>query len=314
MKAGLLGLLACPACGGGLVSSEPPDARGEIPAGTLSCPAGHRYAVAGSVPHFSAEKEYVRAFDFIHKSPVCRLSEGPAALSCRTLAEREFTAQTGFDPERMKWKRVLDAGCGGGRFLVHLAERGVRAVGFDLQSFVLTDCASRHPDFELVQGDLFHPPFREGSFDYIYSLGVLHHTPDPKAAFLNLVRLLRPGGKIAVWVYPKKFTTPFSDFWRPLTVRMPAGPLYAAGWAVTGLYGPLLKVPGLNRVLKRVLFRMRLPWHDDWSWRRHSFMDWYGARYQFKYSPEELRAWFREAGLSDIRALDEETSMQGTKL
>ena len=61
-----------------------------------------------------------------------------------------------------------------------------------------------HPEIAVVQGDLLRLPFAAASFDQIYSLGVLDHTPDPRQAFLALARLLKPGGRIAIWVYPRE--------------------------------------------------------------------------------------------------------------
>ncbi len=66
------------------------------------------------------------------------------------------------------------------------------------------DLTADLPAVSVVRGDLLRPPFATGTFDHIYSLGVLDHTPDPRAAFLALARLLRPGGRIAIWVYPRE--------------------------------------------------------------------------------------------------------------
>ena len=60
------------------------------------------------------------------------------------------------------------------------------------------------PASSVVRGDLLRLPFAAGRFDQIYSLGVLDHTPDPRAAFLGLARLLKPGRPDRVWVYPRE--------------------------------------------------------------------------------------------------------------
>src|SRR6185369_704667 len=52
-----------------------------------------------------------------------------------------------------------------------------------------------------VESDLRDPGVRAGAFDVVYSSGVLHHTPDPRASFARLVRLVRPGGAIVVGLY-----------------------------------------------------------------------------------------------------------------
>ena len=53
----------------------------------------------------------------------------------------------------------------------------------------------------MIQADLHRPPFALESFDFIYSIGVLHHLPDPEAAFQNLLRYLKPQGEIQIYLY-----------------------------------------------------------------------------------------------------------------
>ena len=70
---------------------------------------------------------------------------------------------------------------------------------------------------------MFKLPFAPESFDYIYSIGVLHHTPDCEQAFKGLPRLLKPGGRIAIWLYSAY--NPWyrmSDVYRKWTRRMTA--------------------------------------------------------------------------------------------
>src|SRR5262249_43594676 len=53
----------------------------------------------------------------------------------------------------------------------------------------------------LVQADVYHLPFKPGVFDFAYSIGVLHHLPDPETGFQCVVRVVRPHGSVFVWVY-----------------------------------------------------------------------------------------------------------------
>ena len=66
-------------------------------------------------------------------------------------------------------------------------------------------------------------PFPPGSFDHIYSIGVLDHTPDPRGAFLGLAALLKPGGRISVWVYPRErpAVEAIMNFHRAISTRLP---------------------------------------------------------------------------------------------
>ena len=118
-----------------------------------------------------------------------------------------FFNRTGLTPAILDGKLVLDAGCGMGRYLRIAAAGPVRhVIGMDLSRAVVAarELTAHLPGVSLVRGDLLRLPFPEQSFDIIYSLGVLDHTPDPRAAFLGLARLLKPGGRIVVWVYEKE--------------------------------------------------------------------------------------------------------------
>ena len=101
---------------------------------------------------------------------------------------------------------VLDLGCGTGQMTIFLANGKRRVVGADLTraSLALAADAARRFGAEralFVETDLRHPGLAEGRFDVVLSLGVLHHTPDPRAAFAAMVRLARPDGVIVVGLY-----------------------------------------------------------------------------------------------------------------
>lgn len=101
-------------------------------------------------------------------------------------------------------KRILDAGCGAGRHSRAARRHGAREVfAMDLSNAV--DAAFENtisdPAIHVVQGDIFHPPFRKASFDLIYSLWALPHTHNPPQGFHALVPCLNPNGSIVVYLY-----------------------------------------------------------------------------------------------------------------
>ncbi len=100
---------------------------------------------------------------------------------------------------------ALDAGCGPGIDAAHMAQDGAaRVIALDpsdggmLQARVrATGCPNLHP----VQGRLERLPFPSHTFDFVYCYGVLHHLVRPEAGFSELVRVLKPHGVLAIYVY-----------------------------------------------------------------------------------------------------------------
>ena len=143
------------------------------------------------------------------------------------------------DPAQIAGQRVLEVGCGMGKYLKVASEHAAEVIGMDLSdSLQRAQHETRdRPNVHLVQGDILYPPLRRQSMDFVYSVGVLHHTPDCHRAFLRCASLVAPGGLLAVWLYPAD-PTPGSyaewahwlqdDFLRPVTCRLPL-------WALRGV-------------------------------------------------------------------------------
>lgn len=106
--------------------------------------------------------------------------------------------------------RVIDVGCGTGHRVMPMAQHfGVRDyVGFDHSTASLDVARAlaaelKFPNATLAEGDLFALPYPDESFDVVISQGVLHHTSDPLRGFRELVRVCKPGGFVAIYLYNK---------------------------------------------------------------------------------------------------------------
>ncbi|HKC58146.1 MAG TPA: class I SAM-dependent methyltransferase [Vicinamibacterales bacterium] len=102
--------------------------------------------------------------------------------------------------------RIVEMGCGTGQMSLYLARADRLVVGADLTraSLSLGSAAARRMGVArvlFVETDLGCAGLRPGAFDVVYCSGVVHHTPDPRAAFARLATLARPGGMIVVGVY-----------------------------------------------------------------------------------------------------------------
>lgn len=211
--------------------------------------------------------------------------------------EAVFRVKTGMAPQDLIGQTVLDAGCGGGRYAALLGRQGARVIGVDLSDAVTKasqlcrDC----PNVAIVQADLLDLPIADGSVDAAFSIGVLHHSPDPRRAFREVARCVRPGGRLAVWLY-RKNTPPqewINSALRAVTTRLPAAVLepIAAGLGVLGA------IPGVNKSWNR-LFNFSN--HPDWTLRVCDNFDWYAPRYQSHHTLDELRAWFEADGFTHL--------------
>lgn len=116
--------------------------------------------------------------------------------------------------------------CCCGRFAEIAAAKGANIIALDYSSAV--DAARRNmkdrlPNTQYIQGDILDLPFAPNTLPFIYSIGVLQHTPDPKQCILELIKRVGLGGRFCLTIYPRKWTTLFFSKYliRPVTKRMP---------------------------------------------------------------------------------------------
>ncbi len=235
-------------------------------------------------------------------------------------SENDFRRKTGLTAAELKGKVVLDVGCGMGRFAEVATRWGARVVGIDLSA--AAEVAARNladREFVALQADVFALPFAPGSFDYIYSIGVLHHTPNCEQAVKTLPQYLKPGGTLAVWLYSAY--NPwyrFSDLYRRFTPRMPAkmlhGILRVVVPVVNGVDSALRWLPGIGRPLSG-LVRYVAPVNRNAKrqWRVLDTFDWYSPKYQSKHTYEEVFRWFESCGLDELHVVEVPISVRGRK-
>lgn len=101
-------------------------------------------------------------------------------------------------------ERVLEVGCGSGCDLLQFAKHGATATGVDIADMHLELARRRVGDrATVVKADMRRLPFPDASFDYVYSHGVLHHCSEPEQAAAEMLRVLRPGGRLNIHVYAR---------------------------------------------------------------------------------------------------------------
>jgi SAM-dependent methyltransferase len=235
--------------------------------------------------------------------------------------EDEKFAETYFrdiDLDELEGRVGLDAGCGKGRYTRFLAEHLGALAALDGSSAV--EAASRNlagfPSVLVVKSDLRHAPFAPESFDFIASLGVLHHLDDPRAGFTRLTELLAPGGRILVYLYSRPSTfglraaaLQMASLVRRLTVRMSLPTLKVVSAPIAFLLYCGVVGPGAYGDRHRVASLSALPMSAYRGKPLRSLVldtfDRLSAPVEHRYVWKELAPWFRDAGLVVDAARDD---------
>lgn len=270
MRTDLIAVLADPDTGEPLSLAEGALRDGdEIVRGTLTTPSGRNWSIERGVPRFVKQDVYAGSFGF-QWNRFARVqldsANGSSASRDRFLAEVPWSGE--IDGE---W--VVDAGCGSGRFAEVAAALGANVLAVDLSDAV--DAAHRNlrgePRAHVLQADLRSLPAPERSLRFLYSIGVLQHTPDPLGAARRLVELLAPGGRFAFTIYGRKpWTKLYAKYWiRPLTKRLPKHGLLRGIELVMPVVFPitslLFSLPVLGRGFRFLLPVANYPHRTDLS-------------------------------------------------
>lgn len=222
------------------------------------------------------------------------------------------------EPSFFSGRLGLDAGCGFGRSLYYAASYGAEVVGMDLSEAVESARENTRSlrSVHVVQADIYHPPLRDRSLDFVYSIGVLHLLPDPKRGFHSLARLLAPGAPLFIWVYrrgPRRrgFQITALRIMRRISARLPlvlldavclglaVGQwiLWIAPYRVLGRFVPTRSLAGRLPFTLYARYPFRVL-HADW-------FDGLSTPVVNYYTRDEIMVWFREAELEGVH-IDQE--------
>lgn len=237
------------------------------------------------------------------------------------LSRNGFSNKEEFQGFLSNKSRVLDAGCGNGRVtaLLHaLSKAPTQIVGVDLTAAHVAKENLKNLDrVSVQQGDLLGELSSLGKFDFIYCQEVLHHTADPKAAFLNLVRRLNDNGEIAIYVYKVKAPIreyaddyvrdqisglPYEEAMRLMKQVTDFGKvLTELNVKVTVPEVEVLKIPAGEYEVQRLFYHFFLKcfWNGSMTHQENVAInyDWYHPQLCTRHTMSEIKEWFSEAGL-----------------
>lgn len=313
MKEKLVEYLVCPACEGALDLSVTHREDREIMEGALGCTAcSASFPIASGVPRFANLEEVE--------------SDKRATAAGFGWQWQHFTQEDERYAEQfLGWiapvtqdffrdKVVLEGGCGKGRHTQLAARWGAREViGIDLSAAVETAFAATRSldNAHIIQADIYHLPLAR-KFDYAFSIGVLHHLPDPRGGFLSLASKVKPGGHLTAWIYGAENNEWITRFVNPVrekitsridqrallqVSKLPAACLYLATKLV---YGPLNKSG--SSLAKHLFYNDYLNSISTFGWReQHTIVfDHLVAPTAFYISRADFETWWRDLGASDV--------------
>ena len=315
MKRSLLAYLACPSCGGDIkLNSVLADDGTDIFSGELQCASCvTNFPIIRGIPRF-ANLENVEAGK--------QATAESFGWSWQQFAHDDERYEQQFldwiapvTPEFFAGKVVLEGGCGKGRHTRRIAGWGVKdIIAVDLSDAVeVAFPATRNlPNAHVIQADIYHLPLRRVC-DYAFSVGVLHHLPNPREGFKSLVSKVKPGGHVSAWVYGAENNQWIISVVNPVrecTSRMnrqvlfhlskiPAAMMYLA---TKSIYGPLNRSRTGARVARYLFYNDYLNYISRFNLHeQHSIVfDHLVAPTSFYISRKEFEEWWQDIGAVDV--------------
>ena len=280
----------------------------------LVSPMGERVPIVRSIPRFVPSESYTAAFGLqwnLHSQT--QLDSRTGATLSRDRLERCL----GRPLKDLAGLRVLEAGCGAGRFTELLVNAGALVHAVDMSSAV--DANRRNigaaPNYVLAQADLRDLPFPAKSFDIVLCLGVLQHTPSPEASIAALWRMVAPGGQLVIDHYGWTLSrlTKLAPLYRMILKRLPPASTKRVTDRLVDVFFPMhwavRRAPVLQALLSRVspclaychvhpeLTRAQ---HEDWC--RLDTYDELTDHYKRMRTAGQIRRALAALGATQIRA------------
>jgi SAM-dependent methyltransferase len=312
MKSNILKILCCPSCKHDLELMEKESVNGELSNGLLQCNNCQKsFPVVNKIPRMIVDlgdrTELAESWGF----QWAQQAEGKLERNTYYGETEEeelnnFFNYLGITPEDLLGRTVLDAGCGCGRLTSALSSYGAEVVGIDIATSIEQIYRYCQPgqNVHIMQADIASLPFKNESFDYVWSKLALCYVHNPEEAFEKLTDVLKPSGKIMVAVPDKAnlaFTVRLKDFLR-ITHRISRKLLLYLSWSLAPAWS-----------LAKILTRKPMT-----SLRANAFFLFNSLHPSFmtRHTPEEVTGWFDKNNFNQttlVKGMDHLIFTRGTK-
>lgn len=312
MKREYLSFMCCPECQSDLIASGEENEKYIIEAGALTCTGaqcGGTYPIINAVPRFVNNGKYANSFGQQWRTFAKTQLDGVQTRD----SQIRWDSEVGWDASDLGGKFVVEFGSGAGRFVDVVSRRGAKlVVGVDITDAVdasQENLRDRGNCF-FMQADFFKLPIRCQSMDFGYSIGVLHHTPNPEGAFHQLVGTVKNTGSVALGLYdislyrrPNRNSLKVAtmellwalnawrcEFFRSFTTRLPAKAFLAYCKTVVPALHYLNRIPVIG--LLRYLLPSTCYRHMPVEWSMVDTHDTYATEIVHQYRAKDVFQWF----------------------
>jgi SAM-dependent methyltransferase/uncharacterized protein YbaR (Trm112 family) len=276
----------------------------------------NRYPIVGGIPRFvPVEENYSGSFGYQWnrgKWSRVQFESENVGKPMEGWTRRMWERIVGFDPQGIdaNGQVVADIGCGPGRFIDVARAKGAKVIGIDYSRAVEAARANfaDDPDVCICQADALKSPIRTGAVDGAFSIGVLHHTPNPKQGVEQAFRILKAGGWFALSVYSagRYYGQANVQFVRRVMKRL--WPVFGPYPALAYTYMTVLplrpidrKFPRMGARIGKLLPHMPLP---DVNWSLLDTFDSITPSYQSAHTNYEVFRWLKDTGFREIEPTD----------
>ncbi len=308
MKKSVLNLLECKKCSCDFVLFIEKENNNKVEIGSLECPNCKQiYKITNYIPRFITDEIYAESFgdEWTIFDNVKNKSK---------IFDQDIKNYLAIEKEEMKNKRVLEVGCGTGPYLQKNAQIVDEIIGIDLTKAV--ESSQKNVGYlanvTIIQADLFNLPFKEGIFDIIYSLGVLHHTPNTHKAFKSIVPFVKKSGILSIWLYgdywPRKYKN--AEIIRTNFTHKLSKKQLLLWCKILSFFYYFYKIPIIGNGLREVL---PIDMSNEKDVRVCHNYDMYSPTYVHTHSLNEVYTWFKDEGFINMEPSNWIVGMKGIK-
>lgn len=282
-------------------------------AGFLACPEDDNFPIVEDIPRFVPQSSYADHFGLQWKRYRLTQLDSYTGKPITRDRLRRCLGETLWN--NLSGKHVLECGCGAGRFTEILLGQGARVTSIDLSSAVESNAESfpAGPAHRIAQADILKLPFPSQSFDVVLCLGVVQHTPSPKATIAALYRHLAPGGSLVIdhYTYTLGWYTKTAPLFRAWLKRLsPRKAVAVTEWLVD-VFLPLHKRFSATPFVRSILLRISpvlsyystYPELDDKLQREWALLDTHDTLtdwYKHFRTRGQIRTYLEELSMSNV--------------